>query len=97
MVCAQSLRYLRADQGRVVVSRVSVSIAVQEDHMGRFTEVVKAVEKAGLKTESAFGSIGVVKGLMDDDKVEELRRVPGVANVEKSRRYQIRPPRDDVQ
>jgi hypothetical protein len=97
VVCARPLRYLRADKGRVVVPRVSVSIAVQEDHLGRFTEVVKAVEKAGLKTESAFGSIGVVKGSLDVDKVEDLRRVPGVANVEKSGRYQIRPPRDDIQ
>ena len=77
--------------------KVSVSVAVQEDHLSRFSEVVKAVEKAGLKTESAFGSIGVVKGSMDPAKVEDLRHVPGVANVEPSRKYQIRPPQDDIQ
>ena len=77
--------------------KVKLSVSVDDAHLGRFAEVVGSCERAGLEVEEAMDAIGVITGAIDADKVDGLRRVPGVADVEEERRYRIAPPDSDVQ
>jgi UDP-N-acetylmuramate-alanine ligase len=79
------------------VPKVSLLISVADDHLDRFSEVVKDVEDVGMEVEQRMEDLGVLAGTIDSEKVEPLRRVAGVSHVEESRRFQIPPPDSNVQ
>jgi len=79
------------------VTKVSLLISVNDEHLDRFSEVVKGVEDLGLEVDQRMDEIGVLTGSIDSEKVEPLRRVEGVSHVEQSRQFQIAPPDSDVQ
>jgi hypothetical protein len=68
-----------------------VNVSIDDAHLGRFDEVVRQVERAGLKVQQRLAVAGVVSGSIDADKLSELERVPGVAAVERSREVHIPP------
>jgi hypothetical protein len=76
---------------------VNLLVSVDDEHLDRFSEVVKGVEDAGMEVEQKLEDLGVLTGSIDPEKVEPLRRVEGVSHVEESRRVQIPPPDSDVQ
>ena len=77
--------------------KVSLLVSVDDEHLDRFSEVVKRAEAAGMEVEQKMEDLGVLAGSIDPEKVEPLRRVEGVSHVEESRRIQIPPPDSDVQ
>jgi hypothetical protein len=79
------------------VPKVSLLISVADDHLDRFSEVVKDIEDAGMEVEQRMEDLGVLAGTIDSEKVEPLRQVAGASHVEVSRRFQIPPPDSDVQ
>lgn len=79
------------------MSKVSLVVAVDDEHLGRFSEVVKGLEDAGMDVEQRMEGIGTVTGSIDSEKVEQLRGVEGVSHVEQSRQFQIAPPDSDIQ
>ncbi len=74
-----------------------VSLSVADDHMDRFPQVVEDAKAAGLDVGEELELIGVVNGSIDDERVEELRHVPGVAYVEEERIFEIPPPDSTIQ
>ncbi len=86
------------NRGKVArVSRVNFLISVDDEHLDRFSEVVKSVEDAGVNVERQMEDIGVLTGSIDPEMVELLRNVEGVSHVERSREFQIAPPDSEVQ
>ena len=79
------------------MTKVSLLIYVNDEHLDRFSEVVKGVEDIGLEVEQRMDDIGVLSGSIDSEKVEPLRKVEGVSHIEQSRQFQIAPPDSDVQ
>ncbi len=77
--------------------KVSLLVSINDDHLDRFSEVVKDVENAGMEVEQRMEDLGVLTGSIDSEKVEPLRQVEGVAHVEESRRVEIPPPDSDIQ
>ncbi len=77
--------------------KVSLLVSVDDDHLDRFSEVVKGVEDVGMEVEQKMEDLGVLAGSIDPEKVEPLRRVEGVSHVEESRSFRIPPPDSDVQ
>ena len=77
--------------------KVKLSVSVDDAHLERFQEVVRACKAAGMDVEEALQTIGVITGTIDSAKLDALRGVPGVAHVEAERRYRIAPPGSDVQ
>jgi methylmalonyl-CoA mutase cobalamin-binding subunit len=75
----------------------AVSISVADDHLDKFAGVVRACKKAGLQVEEQMKAIGVVNGMIDSSKIEQLQKVKGVAHIELSRQFQIAPPESDIQ
>lgn len=79
------------------MSKVNLSVSVNDEHLDRFSEVVERCKKAGMKVEQQLEPIGVITGSIDSAKLASLRQVEGVSQVEQSRGFQIAPPGSDVQ
>jgi hypothetical protein len=77
--------------------KVDLVISVDDEHLGRFSEVVKNVEDVGMAVDQQMEEIGVVTGSIEPEKVAPLSNVEGVSYVERSREFQIAPPDSDVQ
>ena len=76
---------------------MSLLVSINDEHLDRFSEVVKDIENAGMEVEQKMEDLGVLTGSIDSEKVEPLRRVEGVSHVEESRRVEIPPPDSDIQ
>lgn len=79
------------------MSKVSVSVSVSDDHVDHFPEVVEGVRAAGLEVAQELDLIGVVSGSIEEERMDDLRSVPGVAAVEPDREFQIAPPDSAIQ
>ena len=77
--------------------KVSLLVSVDDEHLDRFSEVVKRAEAAGMEVEQKMEDLGVLAGSIDPEKFEQLRQVEGVSHVEESRQVRIPPPDSDVQ
>ena len=67
------------------MAKVNLSVSVKEEHRPRFAELVKQLTKTGLQVDQELHSAGVVTGSIESEKVEELKKLTGVAHVEESR------------
>lgn len=79
------------------MAKVKLSISVDDKHMGKFSDVIKDAEKAGMDVEEKHKDLGVATGSIDAEKLDSLRKVKGVQHVEQERKYQIPPPESDIQ
>jgi hypothetical protein len=64
---------------------VKVNVLVDEAHPA----VVQELERAGLHVTQVLLEVGVVAGSVDATRLEDLRRVPGVVAVERSRKVKV--------
>ncbi len=74
-----------------------VNVSVADDHLARFPDVVRRMEKAGLKVQQQLEAAGVVSGSIDRAQLPDLEEVEGVAAVEPSRSFQLPPPESEIQ
>jgi hypothetical protein len=79
------------------VASTNVNVSVSDDHLDHFEQVVRELEETGLNVEQQLEAVGIVSGSIDSAKLEDLRKVNGVAAVEPSRNIQLEPPSSDVQ
>lgn len=75
----------------------SVVVSVADDHLNDMSTVLTAMQQAGLVVNDIQEALGTVTGSIDADAIGRLETVPGVAAVERERRYQLPPPDADVQ
>lgn len=68
-----------------------VVISVADDQVDDMSSVVDALRHAGLRVAEVLDSVGVVTGTVDGDALGNLTTVPGVAEVERSRMFQLPP------
>jgi hypothetical protein len=54
-------------------------------------------ERYGLTQVGALPRLGILKGLIEESRMAELTKVPGVRSVEKEREIKLPPPRSPVQ
>jgi len=79
------------------MSKVKLSVSIEDQHLDRLDEVVERVKHAGMSVDRVMGAIGVLTGSIEPEKLDSLRGVAGVSHVEASRSYSIAPPESDVQ
>lgn len=79
------------------MSRVNLSISVDDDHMTKIAEVVQNLKKAGMKVENLLDQLGIVTGWCESEKVAKLSQVEGVSDVESERAVQLAPPTSHIQ
>ena len=81
-----------ADRGK---ARVLVSI--DEEHLGDPLAVVERLRAVGLEEDGVMAALGAVTGSIDPARLDALRAVEGVADVEPARDHQLPPPDADLQ
>jgi hypothetical protein len=74
-------------------TRVLVSI----DDRSEALAVVERLRAAGLEEDQVMAALGTVTGSIDPARVDALRAVEGVAEVEPAREHQLPPPDADLQ
>ena len=77
--------------------KVKLSLSLDDQHLSKFSEVVKKVEKAGMTVDEKHKDIGVVSGSIEKDKLDSLLKVDGVEHIEEEREVRIPPPESDLQ
>lgn len=73
-----------------------VVVLVTEDHLDDLPTVLAGMQTAGLVVDDVQDHLGTVTGSIDVDAIGRLETVPGVAVVERQRRYRLPPPDADV-
>ena len=74
-----------------------VSIAVADEYLDHFAEVVSDARMVGLQVEQELEELGVVSGSIESARLADLDQVRGVAAVERSQTFQLPPPDSPVQ
>jgi hypothetical protein len=74
---------------RLVVNRVRIAIAVDDDALGRLEDVAKACRELGFLGDTMLSGVGVLTGTIEPDSLAALRAVPGVAAVELERQSRL--------
>ncbi len=78
--------------------RLNVVVSVDEARLKDFADVLQEMAEVGLHIENEMAMLGTVSGSVDDPQVlSRLRRVKGVAHVERCRQFQIAPPNAEIQ
>jgi hypothetical protein len=84
--------------GLRMTGKLSVVVSVDEARLKDFSNVLQEMADAGLHIENQMAIVGTVSGSVDDPRVlSRLRRVRGVAHVERCRQFQIPPPGAEIQ
>jgi len=79
------------------MTKVNLTVSIKDEHIPRFTELVDRIKKTGFEVDQELQSLGVVTGRIESEKIDDLKKLNEVAQVEESRSYQIPPPESDVQ
>jgi enamine deaminase RidA (YjgF/YER057c/UK114 family) len=65
-----------------------IIVTVDDQNLSVIESVVTALESAGMKVDRVLPVTGIITGEVAQSKLEGLRSVPGVANVEVDREMQ---------
>lgn len=75
------------------MSRVNVSVTVDDAHQEQMLEVAADLQAAGMQVEQTLETIGVITGSCESSQISSLSRVAGVASLEPGQEVQL-PPSD---
>lgn len=76
---------------------VDVTVAIADTHLLQYESVVRRCRKVGLKVTQQLKTVGIVNGLIEQEKINALEKVEGVDHVERARSFSLPPPESDVQ
>ncbi len=73
------------------MAKVRMLISVRESHLGSLDDIAKAAQQAGMEVDTKLRDIGMVSGLIEDDRIDSLRAIEGVADVAEDKKYRLPP------
>jgi hypothetical protein len=79
------------------MAKVKVVIGVEDDSVSDLAAVVDRLRAAGVEVHQALEALGTVTGTVDSAALESVCALEGVAAVETSRSFRLRPPDSDIQ
>jgi hypothetical protein len=74
-----------------------IPVIVLVDDGADLQKVKANCEAYGLAQVRALPRLGILKGLIEEDRMAELRKVPNVRSVEREREIKLPPPTSPVQ
>ena len=75
----------------------NVLLSIADSHLKTLPEVVRALEKAGLKVSGELNTLGVIRGFVEPENMLKLSEVEGVSHVREEKSYRIAPPDSSIQ
>lgn len=79
------------------MSKIKISISVDDTHLSQIEQVSRQLQSSGMSVEQTLSSIGVISGSISNDRLDGLKKIEGVKNIEPQENYQLAPPDSDVQ
>ncbi|PSB03375.1 ketohydroxyglutarate aldolase [Merismopedia glauca] len=79
------------------MSQIKISVSVDEAHLPQIQEVSQHLQSSGMKVDQTLSSIGIISGSIPEDRLNSLRQIDGVQNVETQQSYQLAPPNSNIQ
>jgi len=67
------------------IQNISILISVADDHLLYFDRVVQQLKKSGLIVNSEMKGIGVITGSLPIQKLDSLKSIQGIADIESDR------------
>ena len=92
-VSIQNLPLIRGTE----MSEVKISVSVDDTHLSQIQQVSQQLQSSGMNVEQTLSSIGVISGSISNDRLNSLKQIKGVKNIEPQENYQLAPPDSDVQ
>lgn len=79
------------------MANVNLLVSVSQDYLDRMPDIVQNLQSLGMTNIKSMEAVGVITGSLDENKVADVSRVEGVAQVEPERKVQIPPPDSAIQ
>jgi hypothetical protein len=79
------------------MSQVQISVSVDDAHLPQIQQVSQQLQSSGMNVEQTLSSIGVINGSIQSDRLNSLRQIEGVQNIETQQSYHLAPPSSDIQ
>ena len=76
---------------------VEVVVSVDDAHAGSLPEVADGLRALGMRVDGLMEELGTVTGSIKASDLERVRGLRGIADVERSREFQLPPPDSEVQ
>ncbi|MPZ64407.1 MAG: hypothetical protein GEU83_02375 [Pseudonocardiaceae bacterium] len=74
-----------------------IVVSVDDDHLDVLSDVVERMRGAGMVVDQVADAVGAVTGSIEPGALAALESVPGVAEVERQRGFQLPPPDSPIQ
>ena len=74
-----------------------IPVIIVVDDANDLQKIKAKCETHGLRQARTLARLGMLKGLVDQKRVDELTKIPGVRSVEKEREIKLPPPGSPVQ
>lgn len=71
------------------MAKVRMLISVRDSHLGSLDDIARAAEQAGMDVDAKMKEIGVVSGLIEADRIDRLRAIEGVQDVELDKKFNL--------
>jgi hypothetical protein len=71
------------------MAKVRMLISVRDSHLGSLDDIARAAEQAGMDVDAKMKEIGVVSGLIEADRIDRLRAIEGVQDVELDKKFSL--------
>lgn len=76
--------------------KVAMKVVVDDAHLESVGDLEKKLRDLGVEVEDVIPEIGVVFGSAEDEVVEKVRNLKGVARAEKEHTYRVPPMSEDT-
>lgn len=63
------------------MDRKKISVQAHYTYMNKMAAISESLQQAGMTIEDKIESIGHFKGFADENKIDDLKRIPGVSSV----------------
>ena len=73
-----------------------IVVTVDDEHMPKIGELAEQLRSRGVQVDSVMEATGMISGSTELGSAE-IERIPGVASVEESPQFQLRPPDSPIQ
>ena len=71
------------------MNQVSVAVLVERNAVARFSRIVKASERLGMRIDHQNKEIGIFSGVIDEAHVADIAKIKGVQLVERQRQVEV--------
>ena len=79
------------------MSKVNVSVSIDEEHISQILEVATRLNSAGMNIEHIMENLGIIVGSIDSEKMNTLAQIEGVEHCEPEQEYHLPPPDSEIQ